>query len=424
MERNHRSGEVGPRRMLLRLGAMAVALGLVIPVTVANADSSQTSEDVANEIVRLQGNADRTAGTLAQAGIEHEDLAAQIAVAQTQVDAKSAQFSALSTQLATLTVDRFMGGSNGAGGLLFGSPIDQLQADALSAAVYDAGATTLDEVEAAQSDLVGAQAALQTLQSQNENVLTTMAAKQDVIAGQLTQLVALKATLVDAEAKQAYARAVARQKAKDEQARADAQAAAARQASAQATASVSSAIASSTTAFVVGAASGSGGTVVPSGSAKPANAPLLAAAPDPASDAAGAAQPDPVVVVASFVCPVMGPVAFGDTWGAARSGGRHHEGVDLMSPYGTPEVAVVSGVATFKPNELGGNTVSLVGDDGNRYYYAHLSSWEGQSRRVSQGEIMGYVGHTGDTAADHLHFEIHPGGGAAVNPYATVRRFC
>ena len=111
----------------------------------------------------------------------------------------------------------------------------------------------------------------------------------------------------------------------------------------------------------------------------------------------------------------MGSGSFGR---APPRGCRPHEPV--RHPRGGGGV----GRATFKPNELGGNTVSLVGDDGNRYYYAHLSSWEGQSRRVSQGEIMGYVGHTGDTAADHLHFEIHPGGGAAVNPYATVRRFC
>ena len=96
----------------------------------------------------------------------------------------------------------------------------------------------------------------------------------------------------------------------------------------------------------------------------------------------------------------------------------------MMSAYGTPLVAVVSGFSTPKVNGLGGNTVSLVGDDGNRYYYAHLSSWEGGARAVAQGEVLGYVGHTGDSPANHLHFEIHPGGGAAVNPYPTVRAHC
>ena len=95
-----------------------------------------------------------------------------------------------------------------------------------------------------------------------------------------------------------------------------------------------------------------------------------------------------------------------------------------MSPYGTPLVAVVSGFANMRTTNLGGTSISLAGDDGNRYFYAHLSAWAGPSRSVSAGEVIGYVGHTGDTTANHLHFEIHPGGGAAVDPYPTVRQYC
>ena len=96
----------------------------------------------------------------------------------------------------------------------------------------------------------------------------------------------------------------------------------------------------------------------------------------------------------------------------------------MMSPQGTPLVAVIDGAATMKTNALGGNTVGLKGSDGNYYYYAHLSGWEGSSRTVSQGEVIGYVGHTGDTAANHLHFGIYAGGGPAINPYPVVRRIC
>jgi peptidoglycan LD-endopeptidase LytH len=131
-----------------------------------------------------------------------------------------------------------------------------------------------------------------------------------------------------------------------------------------------------------------------------------------------------VITGGSWICPVAGPSAFGDTFGAPRPGGRRHEGVDMMSPYGTPVVAVVSGFADMRQTSLGGNSISLAGDDGNRYFYAHLSSWEGSSRNVAAGEVVGYVGHTGDTTANHLHFEIHPGGGAAVDPYPTVRQHC
>jgi len=96
----------------------------------------------------------------------------------------------------------------------------------------------------------------------------------------------------------------------------------------------------------------------------------------------------------------------------------------MMSPSGTPLVAVVAGNVQMKTNKLGGNVVWLNGADGARYYYAHLSAWEGGSRSVQAGEVIGYVGQTGNTSANHLHFEIHPGGGAAVNPYPTVRNYC
>jgi murein DD-endopeptidase MepM/ murein hydrolase activator NlpD len=126
-----------------------------------------------------------------------------------------------------------------------------------------------------------------------------------------------------------------------------------------------------------------------------------------------------------WLCPVQGPVGFGDTWGAPRSGGRTHLGVDMIGAKGLPLVAVVDGFAASKVNELGGNTVALSGVDGNRYYYAHLDSW-GTLGAVTAGTVIGYVGQTGNAiySVPHLHFEIHPGGGAAVNPYPTVRAHC
>jgi murein DD-endopeptidase MepM/ murein hydrolase activator NlpD len=99
-------------------------------------------------------------------------------------------------------------------------------------------------------------------------------------------------------------------------------------------------------------------------------------------------------------------------------------GVDMMSPAGTPLVAVESGSVQFKTTSLGGNSAWVNGNSGTRYFYAHLSGWEGSSRSVSQGEVIGYVGATGNTSVNHLHFEVHPGGGRAVNPYPYVRAVC
>ncbi len=127
-----------------------------------------------------------------------------------------------------------------------------------------------------------------------------------------------------------------------------------------------------------------------------------------------------------LICPVRGPVSFVDSWHAPRPGGRPHEGVDLMAPRGTPNVAVVSGSVTMKSGGISGNGVHLQGDNGDLYYYFHLDAYEGGSRRVAQGEVIGYTGNTGDASggATHTHFEVHPGGGGAVNPYPVVRGIC
>lgn len=125
-----------------------------------------------------------------------------------------------------------------------------------------------------------------------------------------------------------------------------------------------------------------------------------------------------------IVCPLDGDHTFVNTFGAPRSGGRRHQGVDMMAAAGTTVVAVESGVANFKNSRLGGRAVWLTGDSGTTYYYAHLRDWEGSSRVVERGEVIGSVGTTGNAFTPHLHFEIHPGGGAAVSPYRHVDTAC
>ena len=132
----------------------------------------------------------------------------------------------------------------------------------------------------------------------------------------------------------------------------------------------------------------------------------------------------PIPVVTDFTCPVRGPMTFTDSWGAPRSGGRSHAGTDIMNPSGTPNVAVVSGSFETHHSGAGGLAVYLHGDDGHTYYYAHLSRIVGPDRRVAQGEVVALTGSTGNARAPHTHFEFHPNGGRAVNPYPLVRAHC
>lgn len=136
--------------------------------------------------------------------------------------------------------------------------------------------------------------------------------------------------------------------------------------------------------------------------------------------------PSGPIAQGSFICPVQGPVAFSDTWGAPRSGGRAHKGVDMLAPRGTPVVAPVSGTVSHRGNSLGGLSFHLKGDDGHYYYGTHMSSYANVGAgHVEAGTIVGYVGDSGNArGTPHLHFEIHPFGVAAVNPYPTVRAAC
>lgn len=133
-----------------------------------------------------------------------------------------------------------------------------------------------------------------------------------------------------------------------------------------------------------------------------------------------------LVETGAETCPVQGVVAFTNDWGQPRTGGRSHQGTDMFAATGTPVVAVVGGTVSDASGGLGGISLDLRGDDGVRYYHAHLSRIERGSGRVEQGEVIGYVGDTGNAVGGpaHLHFQLHPDGGEPVNPYPTVRVLC
>ena len=137
------------------------------------------------------------------------------------------------------------------------------------------------------------------------------------------------------------------------------------------------------------------------------------------------------VVGAGFVFPVAGPHSYSDTFGAPRMFGTSyahlHQGTDIFAASGTPLVAVERGVVfSMGSDVLGGTKLWLQGASNTKYYYAHLSAFaEGleSGKVVAAGDVVGFVGNTGNaiTTPAHLHFEVHPNGGPAVNPYPLLK---
>lgn len=133
-------------------------------------------------------------------------------------------------------------------------------------------------------------------------------------------------------------------------------------------------------------------------------------------------------VVAPF--PVAGRANFSHDWGFPRwTPTPHlHEGTDVFAAFGTPVVTSEAGRVIRKGTAgAGGISAWILGDSGNAYYYAHLQSWArglAVGNRVERGEIIGFVGDTGNArgGSPHLHFEIHPGSpNRAGGPGSTPR---
>ena len=415
---------------LLAIAAVAAPIASVLPGDATAQTTDDAAREAAREIQAARDRANAAAEAYFQAQSDLEVLEDEAVGMERRADALEQRVEKLRRDVQAVAVARFA--TSGAEGipLLTGlqAPKDQVQADVLVDVVTNAGTSSIDEFQAAQKELIAQQEELAQQQQAIEYQQEVFSQLQDDAEAEVQRLREIEEQrLTDEAVRQALAEQQAANLAFIEEVELRTAEAAARAqpnpgiAAAQAAAEAAAAVAADPTAAVDPAIAADAGA---------GNAPRSTGASGGTSGGrtgTGGAGSVPIgivngeVYIDAILCPMNGS-AYGDSWGAPRSGGRSHEGVDMLAPMGTPIYAVVSGSVNFRQNRLGGNAASLVGDNGNRYYYAHFASYEGASRRVNQGDVIGYNGDTGNaTGTPHLHFEVHPGGGLAVNPTPSVR---
>ncbi len=404
---------------------LAVLLGITaLPGSLVSADDA--AERAAREILDARDRANAAAQAMFDAESALDSLSLELAETERRVDETEAHVAELRSGLTAAAVRRFVG-SDESQIMLFTdvrATNDDSAADVYYGAATESELVRADDFDAAIDQLNDARDELARQQAATEAARDNYARLQTEAEAQVLSLQALEQQrLQDVAVAEALERQRLQRVAEERQAaEAEAAARAQAQAATQTTVAAAPVAAPGNDQPQTGGEGASGGNDNPGAdvtvpTTAPTTTPTTAVATQPTNPPASNAG-------SGMVCPVSGTYSFADTWGAARSGGRSHEGVDMISPSGTTLVAVESGTVLFKTNRLGGNAVWLTGASGTKYYYAHLSSWEGSSRSVSRGEVIGYVGQTGNAGTPHLHFQVHPGGGSAVNPYPYVRAVC
>lgn len=390
---------------------IAIVVLLFVSLTVpAAAQGSITREDI--DRARAQRN--EVAARLDDASAEYEAAIVEEMLVREDVQTLAAEIAVKERELATLrsnaaavVLETYMGAGSAGIELLFDS--DQFVDIPVRASyldlVADRDAEVLARLEAVEASYFDQQGRLDISVQRQEELVTELSGIADLILAELEQ------------AEGEYREVVAAWERQEEERRRREEEARKRREEAARAAAAAAAAAATPSAGDAAPADPSTGT-----NETPADTTTTTAPPPPPSP--------PPVVTDGRTCPVNGAVAFSDSWGAARSGGRRHKGVDMIASRGTPIVAVESGtVSRLSTGSLGGNAVYFNGNSGDRYYYAHLDSFAsgiGGGVSVAVGDLLGYNGSSGNASysVPHLHFQHAPGGGDWVNPYPLAAALC
>ena len=406
------------------LAGMALLLPAV-PSSPVGADDS-AAQQAAKEIADARDEANAAADALFEAESNLDSLDLQQEQLRSEVDALQAQIDQLQKTVEAVAINRYTRSGTSSLPLLTGfrSVGDQAQVDVLIDVVNETSADDFDQYDLLSTQLADKQAELSRAQQAELAAKAELEDRKQAALDQVEHLKQVEAQRLKDEAVRKALEAEEAERRRQEAAKAEQDKQAQRAAN---SAGQQVPIALNTPAGGGSADGGDGSSDdeidAPASGQGSGGTSAGQTGANGAGSRPGGSPGD--LGTPGWLCPVQGPVGFGDTWGAPRSGGRTHQGVDMIGARGLPLVAVVDGFASSKVNTLGGNTVTLMGADGNRYYYAHLDDW-GTLGAVTAGTVVGYLGQTGNArfSVPHLHFEIHPGGGAAVNPYPTVRAHC
>jgi murein DD-endopeptidase MepM/ murein hydrolase activator NlpD len=400
-----------------RLCVAVAALFALLPLQAGV--SAQTDDDAAQRAAREISDARERAN---QAAEDFLDVESQLGLIELErdrlvieLDDLQAEVDRLEADVEAIAVNRFV--SSGTDGIPlltdFRSPVDQVQADVLVGVISETGATTLDDYDAARQQLDDKRDELDRVEKELRETQDRLRDLQRVAEEEVERLREIESDRLQDEAvrKALEAQQAEQQRQLDELQR--------RQAAANLQSNPNPGVDADAAADA-----GTTGDLSTQGATSGVSAAAGSVAGGRTGGGGGGTNPRGTGVgyIDAIICPVFGPSAYGDSWGAPRSDGRRHQGVDMLAPVGTPLQAVVSGFVEHYSNALGGITLSLIGDNGNRYYYAHLSGYEGVPGRVEQAQVIGYVGESGNAVGvPHLHFEIRPNHGVPVNPTASVR---